>query len=445
MKLLWIILLCLVSFGVKGQIITLFAGGGNGGDGSPAISASVSDPNGLVFDKFGNLYFTENGNHRIRKIDTNGIITTVAGTGMAGFSGDGSLATAALLNEPDGIAVDTSGNVYFADGQNNRIRKINISTGIITTVAGCNNAGFAGDSGLAVVASLYRPGCVCFDKVGNMFIGDYGNKRVRKVNISGMITTYAGNGLIGWGGDGGPAITARCNPFNVIATDDTGNLYVAEWSNNTVRKINTSGIISTLAGDTSNYLYNGDGIPAIKANIAPEAIALDDSGLLYISDENNNRIRKIDAAGIIHTIAGDGIAGVIGDDGPAGSAELNQPSGIAFDNCSNLFIGQVNNPRIRKVTFDPACHIHTLQTGIRNVKLIVGDIQIYPNPTTSILHVDVPVLMHYRLMNVVGSTVQAGNLSAGNNSISIDELTEGIYVLEISDAQQQIVRKIVKQ
>ena len=435
---------------VRSQIISLIAGGGFGGDGTSAISATVFDINGLVVDKYGNIYFVESLNSKVRKVDTNGIISTIAGTGSHGYNGDNIPAVSAQLNQPDLIAVDTIGNVYIGDGINNRVRKITVSTGIITTIAGNGTAGFSGDGNLAVNAALNLPSSLCFDKMGNMYIGDNANKRIRKVDNSGVITTYAGNGQFGWDGDGGPAIMARCNPSNAMCTDNAGNLYVAEGGNYVVRKITTQGIISTIAGDTSSFTYNSDGILAIHATLAPFGLAFDDSGLLYISDVNNNRVRKIDGNGIIHTIAGTGVRGYSGDGGPAISATLNFPSGIAFDNCGNLLVAQVNNPRIRKITYDTSCHIHAAQStkshaGVSNVNSI-ATIKVYPNPARDVVHADnISASATYRLLNVIGATVQQGALQAGNNTVSVQHLPAGMYLLEVLCNGQRIVTKLSKQ
>ena len=204
---------------------------------------------------------------------------------------------------------------------------------------------------MASAATLNHPGGICFDKSGNLYIGDDGNYRVRKVNTSGFITNYAGNGLLGWGGDGGLAINAKCNPYSGICIDTNGNLYIAEWGSGTVRKIDPAGIITTIAGDTSSHTYNGDGIPATSAHLDPDFILIADSGAVIISDAVNNRLRKIDVAGIIHTLAGIGVAGYSGDNGPSDSAKINYPTGLAFDHCGHLFFGQNTPPRIRKITF----------------------------------------------------------------------------------------------
>ena len=445
MKKLWIVLL-LLPLTIKAQLISTIAGNGSGGDGSVAISALITDPNGLVVDKYGNVYFSENTGNKIRKIDTSGIITTIAGTGAAGFSGDSSLATVAKLNQPDGIAFDSSGNLFIADGGNNRIRKIDLTTGVIITVVGNGVSAFAGDSGLATDASLNHPGCVCFDKYGNMYIGDYGNKRVRKVIYTGFIYTIAGNGMLGWSGDGGPATAAKCNPFNSMCTDDIGDLFIAEWGSYVVRKIDTTGTISTVAGNTSYYVYNGDGIPATAASLAPEYVSFDDSGNLCISDSYNNRVRKIDHYGIIHSIVGTGAAGNTGDNGLATLAETDNPSGCAFDLCGNLYFAQVNIPRIRKITFDTSCSRSGGDTSLSVISIIPTTISIFPNPATTQLTIQSTAqpIAQITIINLLGQTVYSQLPTVNCKLLTVDVSTfpAAMYFVKINDSE---VRKFLKE
>jgi sugar lactone lactonase YvrE len=331
------------------QIISTIAGNGSGGDGGPALTASIYDPSSLAFDHAGNLYFSEQLNNTVRKIDAAGIISTIAGTGSAGFSGDDSLAVNAELNEPAGITVDSIGNLFIADAVNNRVRKINAVTGIITTVCGNGTAGFAGDGGLAVDAILKNPNDVKFDRYGNLYISSANDGRIRKINTSGIINTIAGTGVFGDTGDGGLATEAKIEP-SYILVDSSLNIYFTDLQNVVIRKIKADGVISRIAGDSSLYNYNGDGIPALSAHIAPQDIAFDNRGLLYFSDILNNRIRMIDSYGIIHTVAGVGIMASSGDGGPADSAAVDRPGPIAFDICGNLYVGQIDDPRIRKIT-----------------------------------------------------------------------------------------------
>src|ERR1035437_6506014 len=327
---------------VSGGTITTVAGNGNPGnsaDGGPATSASIS-PFGVAVDSAGNLYIADP--FRIRKV-SGGTITTVAGNGAYRFSGDGGPATSALLNIPEAVAVDSAGNLYIADLDNYRVRKV--THGTITTVAGNGSPGFSGDGGPATLASLSQPTGVAVDSAGNLYIADPNNQRVRKVS-GGTITTVAGNGNAsgGFSGDGGPATSASLDNPGAVAVDSTGNLYIADYLNHRVRKV-SGGTITTVAGN-GNYGFSGDGGPATSASVNPYRVAVDSAGNLYIA-ELNNRIRKV-SGGTITTVAGNGNFDSSGDGGPATSASLEGPVGLAADSADNLYIAETS--RIRKVS-----------------------------------------------------------------------------------------------
>jgi RHS repeat-associated protein len=276
------------------------------------------------------------------------IVKTVAGNGNAGYGGDGGLAVETSIDSPSSVALDSIGNFYIASSSTNRILKVD-TEGIITTVAGNGTQGYSGDGGPAIEASLYYPSGVAIDSDGNICIADYGNHRIRKVDTYGIITTIVGNGISGYGGDSGPAIEASLNHPYEVALDASGNLYIADSWNRCIRKIDTYGIISTVAGGGS-INYNGNSGPAVEANLGYiYGIAVDSMGNLYIPDYSNNVIWKVDNAGIITTVAGSGTKGYSGDHGPAVEAELNNPRGITIDTEGNMYIADWHNRVVRKV------------------------------------------------------------------------------------------------
>jgi sugar lactone lactonase YvrE len=337
------------------NIITTVAGNGTGsyaGEGGAATNASMASPLGVALDAGGNLYIADESNNCVRKLDTKGVITTVAGNRTIGYSGDGGKAINARMAHPFDVVLDAAGNLYLADEglANSRIRKVD-TNGIITTFAGNGMAGYSGDGGAATSASLGQPVGLALDAFGNLYIADNSNERVRKVNPNGIITTVAGNGTSGYSGDGGAATSASFNTLRGVAVDAAGSLYIADPGNNRVRKVARNGIITTVAGNGSRG-YSGDGGAATKAALnRPEGLGLDAAGNLYIADTQNNRIRKVDTTGIIATVAGTGVAGYSGDGGAATSALLNSPCRVALDASGNLYLSDGSNNRIREVHF----------------------------------------------------------------------------------------------
>ncbi len=346
-------------------IIDTVAGGTDIGDGGPATEALLNRPYKAAVDGAGNLYVADTGNHRIRKVDAaTGNIATVAGTGVIGFSGDGSLATAAQLNFPLSVAVDGAGNLYVADAYNHRIRKVDAATGNIATVAGTGAPGFSGDGGPATAAQLNLPYGLALDGSSNLYVADTGNHRIRKVDaVTGNIATVAGTGAPGFSGDGNPAVDAGLNHPRDVAPDGSGNLYIADTGNHRMRKVDAAtGNIATVAG-TGTSGFSGDGGTAIAAQLnLPYGLVLDGLGNLYIVDTDNSRIRKVDAVtGNIAAVAGDGTSGYAGDGGPATEAWLRAPLGVTADGSGNLYVADTNNSRIRKI--DAAGNITTVAGG----------------------------------------------------------------------------------
>ncbi len=319
--------------------ITTVAGTGGtagyAGDGAPASAAQLSKPNVVARDGKGNLFISDLGNYVIRKIDTNGNISTFAGNNSFGFSGDGGPATSAQISTVNGIAVDAKGDVYLADTSNGRVRIVT-PDGNIATFAGNGTHGYAGDGAAAASATLYYPSGVAVDAQNNVYIADYGAGVVRKVNAAGIISTFAGNGGGIFGtvlGDGGPAASAVLNmPFSV-AVDAAGNVYIGDLGSSSIRRVTTNGIIGTIA-----------------SNLQAASFALDNSGAIYYSNYDNSTVVKIYPTGTQLWIAGDGQAGYSGDGGPGISAQLNAPYGLAVDGAGNIFVADSKNDVIRELT-----------------------------------------------------------------------------------------------
>jgi sugar lactone lactonase YvrE len=337
------------------NIITTIAGNGSAGysgDGGVATAAAFNNANGVATDIFGNIYVADVLNNRIRKIAPTGIISTVAGTGTVGYSGDGGAATAATLSSPIGVACDAGGNLYIADYTNSCVRKVSTS-GIITTIAGTGTPAYSGDGGPATAAALYYPYSIAVDSNNYVYISDYGNYRIRCVLPSGIINTIAGTGTYGFSGDGGAATSASISNTDGVTFDGSGNIYFSDYGNSRIRKISTSGIISTIAG-TGTYGYGGDGGAATSATMSyPTGLISDIFGNLYFNDLNNNVVRKISTSGIITTVAGTTVSGFSGDGGVATAARLTGPTGLAIDGSGKLYILDNGNARLRVISGGP--------------------------------------------------------------------------------------------
>jgi trimeric autotransporter adhesin len=329
-------------------IITCIAGNGRvgfSGDGGLACSAQLNNPVAVAIDNSGNIYISDSGNHRIRKVDPDGIISTYAGTGTPGYGGDGGQATAANLNEARSLAVFGGNALLIVDGNNNRIRKID-ANGVISTIAGTGTAGYNGDNIAATSAQLNSPTTIAVGQDNTIYIVDASNARIRYIQQNGLINTFAGNGESGpvGDGDGGSAKSARLRGPGTVAVDRSGNVYIGEQDR--IRRI-SGGIINTVVGGGSDFL--ADSIPATQAGLGPSrGLAVDATGNIYIS-EYTSRIRKAVVGGLITTVAG-GMNRFCGDGGPATSACIFGPHGIAWDSQGNLFVADTYNMRVRKVT-----------------------------------------------------------------------------------------------
>jgi uncharacterized protein (TIGR03437 family) len=332
-------------------VINTVAGNGTlvfSGDGGPATKAGIGIPPDMAVDSAGNLYIADRNNNRIRKVDTSGTISTFAGNGTAGFSGDGGPATSAELFSPTAIAVDGAGNVYIADGGSNGLRKVNTS-GIINSVPVISSS----------LSRISSPGGITADSAGNLYISDLNGSAIYKLDKTGTLTTVAG-GAFGFSGDGGAATKAALYFPSGVAVDSSGNIYFADKGNNRVRKVDTKGIITTFAG-TGTAGFTGDGGAATSAKlglnltVAFQGVAVDSAGNVYIADPQNNRIRMVNPSGIISTFAGNGTAFATGglgngDGGRPTAASVLQPNSVKVDGAGNVFIADTNHNLIRKIT-----------------------------------------------------------------------------------------------
>jgi hypothetical protein len=415
-------------------IINTIAGnstGGYSGDGGQATAAELNTPDGVAVDSVGDFYIADQLNNCIRKVSISGLITTFAGNGTTGYSGDGGQATAAEMANPFAVALDDSGNVYIVDG-NNCVRKVNKS-GIITTIAGNTNYGFSGDGGIATAAEFNAVFGVAVDKSGNVYFADYDNNRIRKVNTLGIISTIAGNGTQGHSGDGGQATVAELNDPIAVAVDDSGNVYTAEYGSNYIRKINTKGIIYSIAGTGGNG-YTGDGGPATSAELnAPSGLVVNKYGTIYIADENNNAVRKVNSSGIISTIAGNGFPGYSGDGGPATSAELSTPWAVDIDKSGNIYINDEINNVIRELT---------VATGINQVSSI-NDIKVFPNPGNGVFNFQLGIRNYQsiglQVYNIMGECIYTESGSS-TSQIDLSNQPKGIYLYRFLSQQGELIQ-----
>ncbi len=367
-----IALLATLGAAAQNNILTNYAGSGSGaysGDGGPATLAALGTPNGATIDNAGNIYVGDAIHHLIRKIDPSGTISTIAGLGAVGYSGDGGPATAAAVCTGD-LATDDAGNVYIADHTNYAIRKIN-TAGIITTIAGTGTTGFSGDGGPATAAQITTADGITVDRTGNVYFTQM-NGRIRKIDAAGIITTIAGTGVNGFSGDGGPATAAQLYVPNGICTDPAGNVYVADLSNNRIRKINTAGIISTIAGGATSG-YAGDGGMATQASLSsPSDVAINAFGDIYIVDRYNYVIRKINSAGIISTVAGNGVNGCPTFGVPATATSID-PYYLFFNSSLELFTSTPSCNHIDKISIPPSVVSDSFSVYLDN---LCGGVQI---------------------------------------------------------------------
>lgn len=344
-----------------GATITTIAGTGHrdfSADGHPATATDLSLPIAVAASSTGRVYFIDA--NRVRTITGAGTVRTIAGTGEAGYAGDGGPATQAELDAPQALALDSAGNLYIADARNNRVRRVD-TAGVITTVAGTGEAGFSGDGGPPRRAQLNQPTGLAIGFNDRLYIADSGNDRVRLITTDGVLVTVAGTGDDGYAGDGGPATQALLRSPRGLAFDTEGNLYIVDAFNDRIRRVDVTGRIATVAG-TGEEGYAGDGGAATAAqlrldlgavDVSGSAVAVDSRGDLYIADSADHRVRRVDTAGVITTVAGTGDAGFSGDGGDAASAHLQMPLSVAVTPDGALLIADTGNDRLREVVTRP--------------------------------------------------------------------------------------------
>ncbi len=439
-----IILLMLTSAKLSAQIITTIAGasifigpgsGGFSGDSGSATAALLNSPCSIAFDTLGNIYIADEQNVHIRKVDSSGVITSIAGTDFYGYGGDDSIATAAKFCDLGFIKMDRNGMLYIPDICNNRIRKINLSTNVITTAIG-NGASFcSGGDGLATSTSIRDPFSVEIDRLGNVYFSTVCNY-IYRVDSGQHLTVIAGSdSLGGYAGDQGQATNALLNHPLDLAVDLYGNIYFTEAWNNIIRKIDSFGIITTFAGD-STWGYYGDGGPAIYAQFRyPTGIAVDGEGNVFFADCGNNVIRRIDRyTNIITTVVGCGFGaaidsgGFFGDNGPATAAALFHPDGITFDKDGNLYIADWLNNRVRKVTNVG------VPLGERSVGKQSDDIiSVYPNPARNEVNIKTGAAGLVQILDLTGRCMTQTIVHQTPATLNIEELPPGIYVVVFTD------------
>ena len=422
------------------QIISTFAGNGfpgYGGDSLLAPAAKLNFPTGVAVDRSGNVYCADGQNNRIRKISLSGIISTIAGTGSAGYSGDNGDATAARLTNPNSLLIDSTGNVIFTDDGNHCIRKISRS-GIISTVAGTGVQGYSGDGGNATAAMIDAPTGIAMDANENIYFADQSGS-IRKITSSGIISTFAGDNASNFSGDGGPATAATFRQPTGLAFDGHGNLYIADLDNFRVRKISPAGIITTIAGIGTRG-YGGDGAPATNALLnSPTGIAIDADNNIYVADAGNNNIRKINSSGIITTFAGTGVMGFSGDGGPASAARLSAVYGITITKNGYMYIADQQNNRIRLVT--------SLPSGIENSTINTPVLSIYPNPChgsfTATLFSENSEGAQAFIMDASGRIVEEFLLPSNKETEIQLHVPKGVYFLSAVSNTGQVAKKLI--
>jgi streptogramin lyase len=418
-------------------MVSTIAGTGNSGyccDGDSAVHAQVATPSDIAVDVYGNVYIADQANNRIRVIDTNGIIRTLAGNGTAGYAGDSTNVANALLNNPTGVALDKTGRVYIADNGNNVVRMIDTNS-VIYTIAGTGVQGNTGDGGNAKQATFYGPERLYIDDTGSIYICDIGNNRVRKVDTFGIVHAFAGNGNYGNGGDGGQAVSAELKQPTGIARDKWGNFYITDYNGARIRKVNAAGIISTFAGN-GNFTYSGDGGMADTAALnGPSGIVVDTAGNIYFGDYINNRLRVINTNGIINTYAGTGVSAYNGE-GLAPLAANLSAYGVAMNVKGDVYFTDLVNSRVRKIAPPPPVN------AVGKAQSETANMMLYPNPTRGEVWLVTNAVKDatVQVYDMSGRIVYTCAIKDGKAILHL-HVSDGVYIVSINDGTKVSYRQ----
>jgi hypothetical protein len=457
--LLFVLFFSIIS--LHAQIITTWAGRGNGtlqhpnGDSSYKSLAKFSVPGFGYFDKYGN-YLMIDGVARVRKIDTNGIVTSIAGNDISGFSGIGGPAALSQISNSSKIITDSRNNIYFSIISNatgaGRVLKIDAQTGILSVFAGNGLAGNYGINGPAINARFNGINSICFDKYDNMYL--LGDWLIRKIDTNGILTKIAGTGTKGYAQNGSKADTALLGNLSDICIDTSNNIYIVDGFYNVIRKIDSTGVITTIAGTLAGFMYNGDSLLAVNAMIQPALIALDKSRNLYFADRFNNLVRVVKPNGMLYTIAGTGALGYSGDGGPANLATFKVPNGIAIDKCGNLYVPDKSNLCVRKINLYPDCADtigrYFTPTAVSSLKYndVASQINIYPNPVQTDLFIDHNALSPFNYsIYAINSAIalQEGKVFGEKSKINVALLPKGVYIIKFTIDGTTVFHKFIKE
>ena len=407
-------------------VSTLAGSGVRGSTDGTGTVASFYQPFGVAVDASGNVYVADYGSNKIRKITPLGVVSTLAGNNKSG-STDG-VGTAASFYYPNGVAVDASGNVYVADVGNYKIRKIT-PAGVVSSLAGGT---FGNADGIGTVASFSSPVGLTVDASNNLYVADQGNNKIRKITPSGVVSSLAGSTYSVYGSTDGTGTAASFNSPKGVAVDASGNVYVADYVNNMIRKITPAGVVSTLAGSTKSG--SSDGVGTAASFYYPAGVAVDTSGNVYVADMLNNMIRKITPAGVVSTLAGSTTSG--SKDGVGTAASFFQPRGVAVDASGNVYVADLGNDNIRKISIGT-------KVGIEN-DLLSSQVEVYPNPAQNNLYIKTVLnIASYEIQNLTGEVLKSSTLE--NNTINIAYLSQGLYFLKLQTDKGIDIVKFVKE